>query len=58
MELEAVDPRIGVLKLHKDMGGAEGGVGVGGAGEMMAWRHEQSDVSGAVHNVRRGGTQL
>jgi hypothetical protein len=29
-----------------------------GAGEMMAWRHEQSDVSGAVHNVRRGGTQL
>ena len=32
----------------------------GGAGEMMAaWRHEQSDVSGAtVHNVRRGATQL
>ena len=26
---------------------------------MAAWRHEQSDVSGAtVHNVRRGATQL
>ena len=51
-----MDPGMGVLKLQKDMGGAEGGVGVGGAGEMMAWRHEQSDVSGAA--PRRGATQL
>ena len=51
-----VDPRLGAGELHlgdEDMGGAEGGVGVGGAGEMMAWRHEQSDVSGAAPRAVR-----
>ena len=48
-----------LTQLEQLQAGAEGGVGVGGkAGEMMAWRHVQSDVSGAVHNIRRGATQL
>ena len=51
---------VGHLSRYEQLqAGAEGGGGVGGkAGEMMAWRHVQSDVSGAVHNVRRGATQL
>ena len=55
----SVDPRIGLLNVPDDLGGGRRvGSEWGGAAEMMAWRHARSDVSGAVHNVRRGAAQL